>query len=442
MLPPLLSWGMVENPENNGGNDEDEYRNWSHDLASLQEVGEEILKEWRNQEPQSPRDYPAVRWLTNNGYSHLRWILKKKHDTRTREFFILLTSAGGSDGYDWSIDDVATIERANAYLDDRVECRNWASSTKRTNRARINEVLRRFTKEYGDDRAIALANDPSVQPDVYRAFKEVGKSLRNECDSDESAYHYLRAAHRFFEWLGRLGRIDYDPMDGLESEFRWDFSSDPSPLTDGQVRRLWIAAETDEERVLVIGYCVWGLRTKELPAVHIDQFDFDSQDPKVEFGDRDRKNGHGEVTLIFGLEALASLLDKRARQPDWNGHLYPSPEKDRSVLCAKQAREKFKTLCSRADVTIDGDTASPKHGRSFYYNVLAGAETDLLERCVKMAKEQGATDPESVRDYYLTEEQQRRYRRVFFRQRIRQILPDDAYSGSITNYDSSLDDFE
>lgn len=423
--------------------DNEEYRDWRHDLASLQQIGEEVLAKWRTQHPNSPRDYPAVRWLTKNGYSHLRWILREKHDMGTPEFFILLTSAGGSDEYEWNIDDVATIERANAYIDDQIECRNWVSSTARTNRSRLNEVLRRFNEEYGDDEIIALANDPAVQPDVYSAFKEVGKSLREDLTSDDSAHHHLRAAHRFFEWLDRSGRIAYDPMENIEDEFRWDWNTEPTALTDDQVRRLWIVAETAEEQMLVIGYCVWGLRTKELPAIHVDQFDLNPRDPNVVFGERARKNGQGEVSLIFGLDALASLLDKRARQPDWNGYLYPSPEKDQSSLSGKQMRERFKTLCSKAGVKIDGDPATPKHGRSFYYNILADAETDLLEFAAQVAQEQGAVDATSVRDYYLTPERRRRYRRVFFRQRIRDILPADAYVGNATRteFDSSINDF-
>lgn len=423
--------------------DSREYRNWSHDLASLQQIGEELLEEWRAQKPNSPRDYPTVRWMTANGYSHLRHILRVKHDMGTPEFFTLFTSAGSKE-YEWHIDDVATIERANAYLEDRVECRDWAHSTLRTNRARINEVLRRFNEEYGESRVIALANDPSVETEVYDAFKEVGKSLRDELVSDESVHQYVRDTHRFFEWLDRSSRIEYDPMSDIEEEFRWEFGSEPSPLMGSQVKRLWIVAETDEERMLVIGYCVWGVRTKELPAIHVDQFDFDADDPKIVFEDEDRKNGQGEVTLMFGLDALASLLDKRARQPDWNGCLFPSDDDERPALCGKTMRKRFTNLCRKAGVTIDGEVPTPKQGRSFYYNILADAETDLLEFAAKAAQEQGGVDATSVRDYYLTEERRRHYRRVFFRQRIRQILTDDAFTpyGARKDYDSSLDDFE
>mgnify|MGYP003857906679 CR=1 FL=1 len=131
----------------------------------------------------------------------------------------------------------------------------------------------------------------------------------------------------------------------------------------------------------------------------------------------------------------------RARQSEWNGYLFPGTNGD--PLCAKQAREKFKTLCERAGVTIDGDVATPKYGRSFYYNVLADAETDLLEMAGKIAEEQGANDPASVRDYYLEPERRDRHRRVIFEHRIRNILPDDAYTDTSeeTGFDSSLDDF-
>lgn len=435
---------MTSSPEDKDPDDLGKYRSWSHDLDSLQDIGEELLEEWRNQKPQSPRDYPTAQWLTDNGYSHLRWILREKHDMGTSEFFILFTSASDSSEYNWNIDDVATAERARTYLDDRVECRDWAKSTKRANRSRLNEVLRRFSEKYGDDCIIAIANDPSSQPEVYDTFKEVGKDLREELISDDSVHHHLRAAHRFFEWLDRSGRIAFDPMEGIENEFRWDWSTESTPLTDEQVKRLWLVAETDEEKVLVIGYCVWGVRTKELPAVHVDQIHFDKTDPKVEFQDRDRKNGPGEVTLMFGLDALASLLDDRAKQPDWNGYLFPSEKDHRSYLCAKQARLRFKELCKKANVKVNGDIATPKHGRSFYYNILADAETDLFEVASEIAKEQGSSDAESVRDHYLTEERRRLYRRIFFRDRIRKVLPDSAYteSGSRRDFDSSLDEFE
>jgi integrase len=232
-------------------------------------------------------------------------------------------------------------------------------------------------------------------------------------------------------------------MDGIEDAFRWNWSAEATPLSDQQVRRLWIAAETDEERVLVIGYCVWGVRTKELPGIRVSQFDFNPNDPKIVFGERARKNGQGAVTLMFGLDALANLLDKRDEQPNWNGHLYPSDHKERRFLCARQMRKRFKKLCRKAGITIDGEVPTPKHGRSFYYNILADAETDLLEMAGELVKEQGASDPKSVREYYLTPERRRWYRHVFFRHRIQQILPEDAYTrySNSTNFDGSIDDF-
>lgn len=424
--------------------DTDEYRDWAHDLKTLQKIGEEILDDWRTQNPHSPRDYPTVRWLNDNGCSHLRWILREKHDMGTREFFILLTSAGGQEEYKWHIDDVATISLAKNYLDDRVECRNWEHSTMTTNRSRINDILRRFNEKYGDSEIIAHANNPSLQTDLYTTFKQIVKDIRGTLSSTESAFKHVRAAHRFFEWLARSGRIEYDPMKNLEDEFRWNWDSEPTPLKDKHVARLWAAAETDEERILVIGYCVWGLRTSELPAIHVNQLHFDQQNPVISFEEEQRKNGQGEVSLLFGLETLATFLDKRARQPSWNGYLLPSPQDDRSFLCANQARTKFKNLCRRAGITIDGDVATPKHGRSFYYNILADAETELLEMAAQIAEEQGAKDPASVRNYYLTPERRDQYRRIFFEYRMRDILPDDAYANSSDriSFDRSLNDVE
>ncbi len=147
---------------------------------------------------------------------------------------------------------------------------------------------------------------------------------------------------------------------------------------------------------------------------------------------------------MFGLGALANLLDKRAQQPSWNGCLFPTDAPNRSFLSPNQMRRRFKDLCRKAGVKVDGNVATPKHGRSFYYNILADAESDLLETAGKIAQEQGANYAKAVRDFYLTPKKRRRYRRIFFRRRIRRILPDDAHTeySSSTNPDSSFDDYE
>ncbi|WP_138004590.1 tyrosine-type recombinase/integrase [Halalkalirubrum salinum] len=435
---------MTTNTKENDTAEPQEYRDWCHDLSELQKIGEEILENWKDQHPKSPRDYPTVKWLDDNGYSHLRWVLSEKHSMGVPEFFILMTSAGRAKGFEWGFGDVATIERCRAYLDDQAECRNWQPSTKRSNRSRLNGFLSRFVNEYGDDAIISLANDPRVETEAYDTFKLVAKTLRAESKSDDSAHAYIRAAHRFFEWLERSGRIEYDPMRDIEDEFRWEWTSDPTSLSDGQVRRLWVVADTDEEKMLIIGYCVWGVRTSELAGIHRTQFNFNLTDPKIKFGERARKNGPGEVSLMFGLEPLANLLDRRStRRPNWNGYLFPSDNENREFLCAKEMRDRFKELCRKAEITIDEEVPTPKQGRSFYYNILLEADIDLLQRAAELAEEQGASDPKSVRDHYLTSEQRRQYRRVFFRHRIRQVLPEDAYLESDTNIESdrTLGDF-
>ena len=415
---------------------------WSHDMSALQEIGEEVLEEWRSDNPKSPRDYPTVQWLVDNGYSHLRWILGEKHDWGTPEFFVLLTSAGGSEGYEWMIEDITTIELVNTYLDDRVECREWKDSTKRTQQARINHFLGRLSDCYGDGNFISIANDPTLKTEMYTSCKQVIKDLRDDLSSIGSAYQHTRAAHRFFLWLDRSDRIVYDPMEDIEDEFRWDFPSESTVLIADQIQRLWKVAETPEQRMLVIGYCIWGIRTQELPAVHIDQITLDEDGSYIEFNEADRKNGQGDVTIIYGLDTLADLIHKREQDPNWNGYLFPSSESGRDTLCSTQMRRRFKKLCRKAGVDVNGEVATPKHGRAFYYNCLAAAESDLLEEVNDFAAEQGATDVEAIRDHYLTDKTKRQYRRIFFRERIREILPDDSHTEYSHSTDRSFDDFK
>lgn len=415
---------------------------WPHDLDHLQNFAERLLKLWREDNPHTPRQYPTAEWLRENGFSQLRWVLRKKHDMTTESFFIMLTSAGDDAQYEWDINNVATINRARAYLDDQAECRNWARETERAHRARINETLRRVARELGSDEFLRLANDPSARPEFYRAFKTVIKNLRQDFTSDDSVQNYLRATYRFFRWLDRNKYLECNPIEDIECEFRWDTSSDSDELTDEQVRSLWLAADTDEERMLVIGYCVWGLRTQELPAVHIEQFRTDRCPPVVVFDEGDRKNGAGEVTLLFGWDAVTRLVISRSHRSDWNGYLYPSENEGCQTLSARQVRRRFKTLSQKAGVTIDGNPATPKHGRAHYYNILTRAETDLMECLAKIAETQGSTDAISLRDHYLSTEEHQRYRRFYFRRHIQNILPEDAYVRQNVYRYRKLDEFK
>lgn len=249
--------------------------------------------------------------------------------------------------------------------------------------------------------------------------------MREELSSLQSVHQYLRAIHRFIEWLDRSNRISEDPIEGIEDDFRWDWDGKSEALTGEQIKKLWLAAETDKERLLIVGYCIWGLRTQELPAININQIEFGDSNAYIKFAEDQRKNGAGEVTVTYGLNIVAELIEKLSQRSDWNGYLFPSQDPNRKFKCSKHMREKFKELARRADVTVGGDIATPKHGRAFYYNAYAAAETDLLERADKIAEHQASEDGKIIRDSYLTDEQKRKYRNVYFRQYIRDLLPND-----------------
>jgi hypothetical protein len=74
---------------------------------------------------------------------------------------------------------------------------------------------------------------------MYEAGKETVKAVRRDQGTGDSGYQYMRSLHRFFEWLARSDRIEYDPMDGIEEEFRWNLTSDTGCLDEEQLRKLW-----------------------------------------------------------------------------------------------------------------------------------------------------------------------------------------------------------
>lgn len=61
---------------------------WPHELSSLSDMAlEEIMPAWQADGPHPTRDWPTYKWLCENGFSHLKWILETKHDMTLSSFF-------------------------------------------------------------------------------------------------------------------------------------------------------------------------------------------------------------------------------------------------------------------------------------------------------------------------------------------------------------------
>lgn len=80
-------------------------------------------------------------------------------------------------------------------------------------------------------------------------------------------------------------------------------------LATEHVRALYQATDDQEEHLLVLALCAWGLRPSEVARLHTRQFVLDvstDEVPYIVF--KDRKNGPGQVTLLYGRNVLKDRL--------------------------------------------------------------------------------------------------------------------------------------
>jgi site-specific recombinase XerD len=272
-------------------------------------------------------------------------------------------------------------------------------------------------------------------------------------DSDVPTHEAVHACYSAFDWLDEqkygartktrvrsvvddwyqhlVGRrlAVVNPATGLYDEFKWQVEvSDPSRLAPDHVRALVRAAETPRERLLIVALAAWGLRANEVASLHISQFARDvgeDEAPYVTF--EERKNGPGEVNLVYGLDALDERIALLADREDWSGYLFPSRQGEDPHVTRESVWAWFRDLSERAGLPdeIDGERPSPQLCRRYWYDTYTSVLEAVLEGLEDIAAEQGSDDPRVVLSNYLSDERARKVRREFMREELR-----TAFEGS------------
>ncbi|SFL68567.1 hypothetical protein SAMN04487950_4602 [Halogranum rubrum] len=177
------------------------------------------------------------------------------------------------------------------------------------------------------------------------------------------------------------------------------------------------ATTTPREQLLVVALAGWGLRASEAAALHVSQFNRDVADDDVPYiAFENRKNGPGEVSVLFGLDILDARIDELAKDETWTGYVFPSPQGETPHVTRDTIRNWFQTLAAEAGLPerIDGERPSPQLCRRFWYDTY----TAVLEGVEEIAAEQGSSDPQVVMQNYLSDSRSRRVRREFMREQL------------------------
>ena len=366
---------------------------------------------------------PKHDWFREEGLRAFLAALRRHHDRSFGEFWREDLGLGDA-GYDWATDDSDTRDALRRFLDRRRTRHSLSESSVETKRRRLNLYVRAYREANGtDDLLSPVAHDSEVP--THEAVHACYSAFDWLDEQEYGARTKIRVRSVVDGWYQHLvGRrlAAVNPATGLYDEFKWQAEeTDPSPLAPEHVRQLVRAAESPRERLLIVALAAWGLRANEVAALHVSQFVRDVGDdvsPYVTF--EERKNGPGEVNLVYGLDALDDRIDQLAAQEVWSGYLFPSSRGADPHVTRESVWSWFRDLAERAGLPeeIDGERPSPQLCRRYWYDTYTSVLEAVLEGLEDIAAEQGSDDPRVVMSNYLSDERARKVRREFMREEL------------------------
>ncbi|SFC55199.1 Site-specific recombinase XerD [Halobiforma haloterrestris] len=367
---------------------------------------------------------PSYRQVADAGYSGIAYALREHHDMSLTDFLATVgyEEPGSSASYRWGIDDETTIAELESYLETLERRRQLATSTVQTKQSRLATYARIYREVHGEADLVDRAADASNESDEIRRALVVFDELNYELGTDASKLRYLSDVSQFYEHLERRAKAAFNPVERIDEEYNWSREEpDNAALTGRQVGRLYDAADSQSEELVVLALCAWGLRRNEVAALHTSQLVLEGEDPHIAFGD-ERKNGPGTVALIYGTSKLAARIDRLDEDSGWSGYLFPSSRSASGHITGETVQARFQRLAEDAGVRVQGDLPTSKMGRRFWYTTYNQAMKNLRENLDVIAAEQGSSDSSVVMKNYLSEEERRQYRREFMREQLAEVF--------------------
>lgn len=393
----------------------EQQHNWSQ--QSLDELVEyytdHIHPEFADSQD-TDRAYPTAKWLRDHGYSGIRYTLREHHDRTFTAFVREEVGISGDDEINntrrCDIKHDPTESAVDAYFSRREDRELLAASTLASRRSRFRTWVDTYRQQHGTDALLEHAAEMEQKPSERRRSRAVLDKIAKTLGSDQSRLTYVADVRPVYSWLTDEGYLAFNPLDDIESEYGWERpDADNQSLTADDIKQLLEVAETPGEELLVTALPGWGLRPSEVAQLHISQFALDGDDPHIAF--EERKNGPGTVAIHYGVHAVSDHVDHLADEDTWQGYLFPSPVDPGRPVHSDTITNRFKRLAERADVRVDGNIATPRTARRFWYSTYSSTMVDIRAEMDEIADEQGAQSGTVVWEQYLSEADRRRRRR-------------------------------
>jgi len=374
---------------------------------------------------------PSYEWLADHGFSGLSYALQKHHELTVKQFFVEEVGLGDDtpedsdedSRYDWSVRNDETVEAIKRYLSTQRDRGELAESTVKSRRSRLAEYGRIYEQLHGSVSLTRNLDDIEERPSENDRCMEVFDQLKNRLSTDQSRLKYLGDVQQFYDYQVRFQGAKYNPLDGANDQFRWKVDNPDNKTVNAEgMRSIYETAENIEERLLVLGLGAWGLRPNEVASLTSDQFVLeDDESNRIVF--EQRKNGPGEVAVLFGVDVLKQrIID--LDDPGWDGYLFPSDRSTTGHISPQTVTNRFKRLAGDAGVTVEGELPTAKMGRRFWYTTYNEAVKQMMEGLEGIAADQGSSSTEIVSQNYLSEAEKRRYRRESMQDELTEVFGD------------------
>ncbi|WP_049894572.1 tyrosine-type recombinase/integrase, partial [Halogranum rubrum] len=365
----------------------------------------------------STSERPTHQWFRDHDARAYLAALRRQHDRSFGEFWTEDLGLGDDEGYTWATTDEQTIDALERFLDRRQSRYSLATSSVETLRTRLNLYVRAYREANGTDDLLTPIQRDGDAP-AYEAVDACYAAfdwLNEDADRAYSSQTLQRVRRIVDAWYQHLvGRrvAAMNPASGLYNEFKWELEESSTPaLSADHIRKLMQVTTTPREQLLVVALAGWGLRASEVAALHVSQFNRDVADDDVPYiAFENRKNGPGEVSVLFGLDVLDARIDELAGDETWTGYVFPSPQGGTPHVTRDTIRNWFQTLAAEAGLPehIDGERPSPQLCRRFWYDTYTAVLEGVLEGVEEIAAEQGSSDPQVVMQNYLSDSRSRR----------------------------------
>lgn len=373
-------------------------------------------------------DRPTHAWLAANGFRGLVYALREYHDRSFGEFWTDDLGLEQDDAYDWGIEHDTTIELLESFLSSRRDRGNLSESSIDALRYRLATYVRAYAAKNDTENLVAPIK-PDSDSSAHTAT-DAAWSAFDRLDIDMAPRTMRRiheAVDQWYDHLIRRKRAAFNPVAGLDDEYGWSrrLASGDGPvnptLNSDHVQQLAAAAIDTTDCLLAVALCAWGLRSSEVAALHRNQFVFDTNDDPVPYLTfTERKNGPGQMSILYGRSVVEDRIEELSERDRWNGYLFPSGRSSTGHISDQTVRNWFDDLADRAGLPdeIDGQKPVPKLARRFWYDRYTATLDAVLEHVGEVAEEQGSASAEVVLQDYLSEERRRQLRREHMRQQL------------------------